>query len=127
MTDDRFFFRALNPNDTSARPPTSSSVPFPSNTPSSSSSGPSTGAEAGIGVGTAAGALVLISLAIFFIRRHRRRSKHAGIAELDSHKKGGLKEFQAKEQHPELQGREYDPVELDSTSQSYTHEIGDGS
>jgi hypothetical protein len=67
---------------------------------------------------------VLIALAIFFIRRHRLRSKHAEIAELDSRKKGGLKEFQAKEQHPELQGQEYDRVELESTNQSHTHEIG---
>lgn len=128
---DRFRFRSMNPNDTSARPPTNSKNTTATINTASSVPAPSTAlstvAEAGIGVGAAVSGLALIALAVFFIRRHRRKSKRAGIMQLDSRERGGLGELQGKEQYPELHAQEYHCEELDNTERSQIYELDGGS
>jgi LPXTG-motif cell wall-anchored protein len=79
----------LDPNNTEARPDlTNSTSPTNSTTtPVPSSSSLSTGAKAGIGVGVALGALLVIGLIFFFVRRRKRANHPAGTGNTETEKK----------------------------------------
>ncbi|KAK5332342.1 hypothetical protein LTR98_011525 [Exophiala xenobiotica] len=116
----------LNPNDTSARPPALNSTSADSS--SSSTSGLGTGAKAGIGIGAAIGGLLLLFLASFLFRRHKRQQQCATIPQLDSRDKDSASKVQGKGLQTcptEVPGDQAFRGELESTTERSTtvHEL----
>ncbi|KAK5332242.1 hypothetical protein LTR98_011624 [Exophiala xenobiotica] len=116
----------LNPNDTSGRPPALNSTSVDSS--SSSTSGLGTGAKAGTGIGAAIGGLLLLFLASFLFRRHKRHQQCAAIPQLDSRDKDGAYEVQGKGLQTcptEVPGDQAFRGELESTTERSTtvHEL----
>ncbi|KAK5334004.1 hypothetical protein LTR98_009916 [Exophiala xenobiotica] len=123
-------YRAMNPNDTSARP-ASANATATAPPSSSSASGLSTSAQVGIGVGVSVGGSAFVVAVLVVRRRRRRKSRQTRrvdvVHQLDSREKcGGPKELEGKAMYPELPGQEDDPNphEMDSTEPSTTvHEL----
>ncbi|KAK5399977.1 hypothetical protein LTR06_011370 [Exophiala xenobiotica] len=116
----------LNPDDTFGRPPQPNSTSADSS--SSSTSSLSTGAKAGFGIGIAIGGLLVLFLAIFLLRRHKRHQQCAAIPQLDSREKGGAYEVQGKGLQTcptEVPGDQAFRGELESTTERSTtvHEL----
>jgi hypothetical protein len=128
LTCDSSSYRAMDPNDTSARP-VSANATATAPPPSSSASGLNTSAQVGIGVGVSVGGSAFVAAVLLVMRRRRRKSRQArrvvAVQQLDSHEKsGGPKELEGKAMYSELPGQRGNPNEMDSTEPSTTvHEL----